>query len=228
MNSQEQYLTKAWKRYHKALAKPESPGDLLSAKDYLTERGIFTNRVIGEYGLGVVLNPLAGDERFQGMLSIPYQTRNGVKALKFRNLNAGAKPKYAQRAGQEVRLYNTKAYFAATDVIGIAEGEMDAIVATEHLGIPTIGIPGAEMWKAHKEFWAPVFRNFQKVLVFRDGDDAGKSLAEAVTDSLGYRCRVIDPPDGEDVGSMVGSGRTAELSAKLADNDNEEGEEDGD
>ena len=41
-----------------------------------------------KYELGFVAEPLPGDERFQGMLSIPYLTPAGVQAIKFRSLNA--------------------------------------------------------------------------------------------------------------------------------------------
>jgi DNA primase len=160
------------------------------------------------------------------MLVIPYLTKAGVKAIRFRNLGEG-KPKFAQHAGQPARLYNTAAYFKADDTIGLAEGEIDAIAATEYLGVPTIGIPGAEMWTAHRAIWAPIFKNFARVLIFRDGDQAGQDLADAVSESLKYRARVISPPSGEDVSSMVAAGREKELTEKIANID-EDDEDDGD
>lgn len=190
----------------------------------MDSHGIFSVGIVEKYQLGFVADPLPGDERFRGMLAIPYLTRSGgVRAIRFRNL-VGGKPKIAQHSGQEVRLYNTLALFDAADLIGIAEGEADAICATERLGIPTVGIPGAEMFKAHKDIWAPVFKDFGRVLVFRDGDDAGKNLAETVTDALRWRVQVIDPPDGEDISSMVATGRADELTAKLADSNEEDWE----
>jgi len=231
LNSHERYLERASQRYHRALLNPEDPGELLGVKDYLTEHAIFSAAIIAAYRLGAVVRPMPGDERFAGMMAIPYLTRNGVKALKFRNL--GGHPKYAQRTGQSVRLYNTAAYFAADGVIGIAEGEVDAIVATERLGIPTIGVPGAEMWKAHRDIWLPAFRNFQRVLMFTDGDAInektglrpGEELGKAVAESLGWRVRIIDCPEGEDVSSMVAAGRGDELKAKFAEDDDEDDDE---
>ena len=230
MNSRDRYLAKASRTYHNQLKLRNGSRDGLNGiKDYLTEHGIFDKRIRDRYQLGVVSEPLPGDERFSGMMSIPYLSRGGVKAIKFRNI--GGKPKYAQHTGQAVRLYNVAAFFAAGDVIGIAEGEIDAIVATERLSIPTIGVPGAEMWKAHRTIWTPIFKNFQTVYVFTDGDpiDAltgrrpGEELGTAITESLKWRARVIPSPEGEDVGSMVAAGRAKELLDKLPADDDDEG-----
>jgi hypothetical protein len=194
----------------------------------LTDHGIFSPRIVSTYRLGVVDNPLSGDERFKDMLVIPYLSKAGVKAIRFRNLGEG-KPKFAQHAGQSARLYNVAAYFRADETIGLAEGEIDAIAATECLGVPTIGIPGAEMWTAHRAIWAPIFKNFSRVLIFRDGDQAGQDLADAVTESLKYRARVISPPAGEDVSSMIAAGREKELTEKIKNIDeDDDGDRDDD
>ena len=216
LNSLERYLAKASKTYHRQLAESESLDDHPTIGRYLTDHGIAEGRIVATYRLGVVGEPLPGDERFAGMLVIPYLTRGGVKTIRFRNMNGG-KPKFAQHAGQKTRLYNAAAYFKADDTIGITEGEIDAIVATEILGIPTMGIPGAQMWSAHKSIWVPVFKNFSRVLVLRDGDDAGQELADAVSDSLKWRARTIEIPKGEDVSSMVAAGRQDEILSKIGD-----------
>jgi hypothetical protein len=197
----------------------------------LTDHGIFDKRIRDQYRLGAVFDPLPGDERFSGMMSIPYLTRGGVKAIKFRNIG-GKGSKYAQHPGQAVRLYNVAAFFAAGEQIGIAEGEIDAIVATERLGIPTIGVPGTEMWTAHKAIWAPIFKNFQTVYVFTDGDPVdpktgrrpGEDLGAAIAESLKWRARIVASPEGEDVGSMVAAGRAQELLSKLQKDDDEDEE----
>lgn len=178
----------------------------------MTDHGVVTTNAntVKLYQLGVVIDPMPGDERFKGWLSIPYLTPRGVKGIRFRNLS-GNEPKIGQHNGQSGRLFNTKAYFADTPVIGIAEGEIDAIVATERLGLPTMGVPGASMWAAHKAIWAPLFKNFSTVLVLRDGDQAGKDLADQITETLKLRARVVDMPEGEDVSSMVAKDRAEEL-----------------
>jgi len=62
--------------------------------------------------LGIVLNPLPGDERFRGWLAIPYLTRRGgTKAIRFRNLTGNDDAKVGQHKGQPIRIYNSEALF---------------------------------------------------------------------------------------------------------------------
>lgn len=210
-----------------------------AGRQYLADHGIKGREQIefvDKYQYGVVIKPLPGDERFTGMLAIPYLTPRGVRAIKFRRLDDG-KPKFAQVAGQGVRLYNTQAYFDADEVIGIAEGEIDAAIATERLGLPTLGIPGAEMWIAHNDIWAHLFKNFQRVLILADGDPEmtitrnsqetkirpGEEFAKTIVASLKLKARIIQCPEGEDVSSMVAAGRAAELADQFSDD--EEGDD---
>jgi DNA primase len=111
-----------------------------------------------------------------------------------------------QPPGQKPRLYNTAAYFMADRVIGITEGEIDAIVTTEILGVPSMALPGAESWRGQSHIWGPIFKDFRVVLIFADGDDAGKKMAENVSRSVGWRARTIQCPDGQDVSSMIMAG----------------------
>ena len=179
---------------------------------YLTEHGIGEYAIAQQYGLGYVAEPLPGDERFEGMLAIPYLHGDSPVAIKYRNLSSG--PKYAQHHGQKPRLYNANAYFRADHIIGIAEGEMDAVAASERLGIPSVGVPGVDTWGKMAEVWRPIFKDFQHVMIFADGDEAGKGFAAGVAEDLGWRARIVQCPDGEDVGSMCAKGRTEELRAK--------------
>jgi len=204
---------------------------------YLYDHGLDVNengakRIISKYQLGLVVKPVnKGDARFSGMLAIPYITKAGIRAIRFRNLgDAGGK--YAQHTGQTARLFNTNAYFSNNDDIGIAEGEIDAIIATEFLGIPTLGIPGVESWTAHRKIWAPGFKDFRTVFVFTDGDPInkltqkrpGEELGRAIQDSLGFKVRLVESPEGQDVSSMVASNRKQELLEQMK----EEPEDDGD
>lgn len=184
------------------------PGcDPSGATRYLKEHAIDQSIAI-RYELGFVGDPLPGDERFAGMLSIPYLSPGGVQALKFRNVASTGGGKYAQHHGQKARLFNTLAYFEAGTTVGISEGEMDAIAATERLGIPTLGVPGATNWN---ELWTPLFKDFQKVLIFADGDDPGRGFALRIAEQIGWRARIVQCPDGEDVSSLACAGRLAEI-----------------
>jgi 5S rRNA maturation endonuclease (ribonuclease M5) len=165
------------------------------------------------YQLGYVVNPAPQDRRFRGMLVIPYITRNGIKAIKFRcmedhdhNIHGG---KYGVPAGQGARVYNPEAYFDAFNTIGICEGEIDALVATEVIGIPTIGIPGVEMWKGHVDQWKHTLKDYDEVIVFGDGDEAGKRMARQIQEDLGTRALIAQMDTGEDLASSVAKGNAA-------------------
>lgn len=209
-NSQSAYLARASETYARQLEKVSPVRDTYGAIPYLTEHGLGYAAAM-RYQLGIVDEPMPGDDQFRGMLSIPYLSRAGVMALKFRQLAQGASPKYQQRAGQKVRLYNVAAYFAADDVIGLAEGEIDAISATESLGLPTIGIPGTQMWAANERTWRPVFKDFRAVVLFRDGDTAGREMSKELASAIGWRLRTVACPDGMDVSSAVAAGLADEL-----------------
>jgi hypothetical protein len=184
--------------------------------DYLRSHAL-GYQVAKKYKIGCVINPEPGDERFYNSLSIPYLTRHGPRAIKYRMLTG--KQKFDARAGQAPRLYNTVACFSGLDYIGIAEGEIDAIVATEKLGIPTLGVPGTEMWNGNKHVWKPLFKDFETVFVFADGDPEneitglrpGAELAKNIADTIGMRVRIIQCPEGWDVSSMVAAGKAQEL-----------------
>lgn len=177
---------------------------------YLTEHGIGEYAIASKYRLGYVAEPLQGDQYYAGRLAIPYLSRSGPVSIKFRRLgDHGAK--FLYHAGQKHRLYNTTVYHEADSTIGICEGEIDAIVATERLGIPTLGIPGAKAWQEKANIWRPIFKDFRRVWVFADGDDAGMGLASDVAESLGWRARIVQCDPGEDVSSTVASGRADSL-----------------
>jgi hypothetical protein len=204
---------------------PNSAAEIVRAgKGYLAVHGIDSRDVVDKYRLGIVANPLPGDERFAGMLCVPYLSRRGgVKAIKFRKLS-GDGPKVAQYQNQAARLYNTRAWFDADDVIGLTEGEPDAICATQNLTftrrgktypLPSMGIPGAEMWAAHEPVWSICFKDVRTVFVFCHGDQAGRELGRQIAESLRWRTTVIDMPDGEDVSSLVASGKADWFTEKL-------------
>jgi hypothetical protein len=209
-------------RYHRQLATGEGTETAGNARLYLLGHGINDFAIVEKYCLGVVEEPLPGDERFTGMLSIPYLSRRGgVKAIKYRALT-GDGPKMAQYPGQEARLYNTDAWFAAGESIGLTEGEIDAICATERLGLPSMAVPGAEVWAAHERVWRIAFKDMRTVFVLCDGDQPGRELGRQVAASLGWRARVVNLPDGQDVSSMVAAGNSAWLTDRLASEDEED------
>lgn len=166
-----------------------------TAQGYLRGRGI-EDRAQRRFGLGVVSGRLTEHAAYAGMISIPYMTRlGGVCAIKFRQPyelpDDDESPKYLAPAGQATRIYNSMAFDLADKLgyIGITEGEFDAMILDYHCGIPSVGIPGVDTWKKHPE-WKELFRGYDRVLMFRDGDDKGGDLAERIQLDI-EQCRIV-------------------------------------
>lgn len=224
LTARKKYLSRAASAYHGQLRTlGEEHREVVST--YLREHGIMDWDIINKYQLGFVTSPLAGDHRFTGMLSIPYLSRSGVDSIRFRNLRQGGGSKMAVHTGQGHRLYNTRALFDPGETIGITEGEVDAIAATERLGLPTVGVPGAKNWDSLH--WKPHFKNFTRVIIFADGDTednelAGQAFAKMIAEDLGWRGVQVQCPTGEDVASMVAKDRAAELQAMYSTSNEED------
>ena len=147
--------------------------------------------------LGVVAEAEIGHEQFTGRLSIPYVTKTGVVDLRFRSLNPAVEPKYMGMTGAETRMYNVLDIERAGDFIGICEGEIDTLTLSSLVGIPCVGVPGANSWKKH---YTRLLADFERVFVFADGDQPGKEFATSLARELPVT--IIQLPDGQDVNSM--------------------------
>src|SRR4051812_39466457 len=109
------------------------------AEEYLAGRGI--SRAIAEsHRLGVVVDPMPGQEGMRGRLAIPALGRgNTVYSLRFRALHNVDSFKYLGLPGVDLRLFNVRALHEAGDTIHIAEGELDAI-SLGAAGLPAVGV----------------------------------------------------------------------------------------
>lgn len=173
------------------------------AAEYLEGRGI-TEATAVSARLGVVDEPVHGDPdaAFQ-RLSIPYATRSGVVDLRYRCIRdhdcgeVGC-PKYLGRPGATLRLYGVDDLVSAGDTIAVTEGELDRLILRQ-LGHPAVGLPGAESWKRH---WHRLFEDFQRVVVFGDGDAAGVRFIRKFLDQFPQSTEAVQLPEGEDVNSM--------------------------
>ena len=169
--------------------------NILVAEDYLKSRGI-TPEVARLARLGVVTEPEPGHEAFIGRLAIPYLTKSGVVDIRFRALNPAVEPKYMGMAGTDTKLYNVLDIERAGDWIGICEGELDTLTMSRLVGVPCVGVPGANSWKKH---YTRLLADFERVFVFADGDQPGREFASSLAREL--PCTVITFGDGEDVNS---------------------------
>ena len=185
--SQKDLLGKATRKYSE---------NIHLAEDYLASRGI-SLAVARAARLGVVEEPDAGHEAFIGRLAIPYVTKTGIADLRFRSLNPAVEPKYMGMAGATTRMYNVLDIERAGDFIGVCEGELDTITLSACIGIPCVGVPGANSWKKH---YTRLLADFERIFVFADGDQPGKEFASSLARELPVT--IIQLPDGHDVNSM--------------------------
>ena len=177
------------------LATAKYAANIFQAEDYLASRGI-TREAARLARLGVVVEPDVGHEAFQGRLSIPYITKTGVVDLRFRSLNPAVEPKYMGMTGVETKMYNVLDIERAGDFIGVCEGEVDTLTLSSMVGIPCVGVPGANSWKKH---YTRLLADFERVFVFADGDQPGKEFATSLSRELPVT--IISMEDGEDVNS---------------------------
>ena len=190
------WLGKTAERYHESLRENEA---VLS---YLEQRDLGLDVAHG-YRLGVVAEPDPLHEDYRGRLSIPYLTPTGVVSMRFRCLeDHDCKEehcaKYLQPKDEPTHVYNVAALHTADTVIGICEGELDAIASTES-GLPAVGIPGVNNWKP---FWDRLFDDFERVLILGDGDTAGRAFASKLAHSIpGGEAKVM--PVDTDVNSFI-------------------------
>lgn len=213
MTGLDEHLELSAETYSQQLRLVTSPHSLI---DYLRGHALARTDIIDKYRLGYVSEPLLGDEQFRGMLAIPYLTQAGVRSMKYRCVldhacNDLSHAKYAQPTGQRQRLFNTAAYFTEGDIVGICEGEVDAITLTEHINIPTLGVPGASQWSKSGAYWKLALKDFEAVLIFADGDEPGLNLAKQIAGDVGWRARVVRCDPGQDASSMIVAGETKTL-----------------
>lgn len=166
------------------------------AGGYLESRGV-TKEAALAVSLGVVTEPEPGHEQYLGRLSIPYITKTGVVDLRFRSLNPAVEPKYMGMTGAETKMYNVLDIEKAGDYIAVCEGEIDTITLSKLVGIPAVGVPGANAWKRH---YTRLLADFERVFIFADGDTSGRDFANSLARELPVT--VLQLPDGEDVNSM--------------------------
>lgn len=188
--SQKNYLEKAASAYHHQID--------AGGAAYLTGRGI-GKEVAATYRLGSVVEPLVGDDDYEGRLSIPYITpAGGVVDIRYRALMPEQTPKYLSRTGAESKLYNVSALLKNSETIAICEGEIDAITMDALVGIPAVGVPGANNWRRHFRL---LFEDYTQVLIMCDGDQAGKEFGKRISSELDG-ATVIHCPEGSDVNDL--------------------------
>ena len=173
------------------------------AINFLADRGI-SKEVADQYLLGTIVLPVAGHENYKGWLSIPYLTVMGhCVGFKFRRLDEG-KPKYGAPLGQKGHLYNVSDIILSSEYIAVCEGELDTIIASAILGVPAVGVPGVQAWKAH---FNRMFTGYGRVYVIGDNDlkddgtNPGAEFSRMVAQEIG-NATIVSLPAGMDLNDL--------------------------
>lgn len=199
--------------------------DVTGAHAYLANRGI-DQATATKFRLGYVKTPITGHEQYTGRLAIPYITPSGVVDIRFRcladhNCKDHGHGKYMTQAGHRARLYYTPAIITAHDTIAICEGELDAIILNK-LGIPAVGVAGAQAWQS--DYYPRIFADFSTILIFGDGDEAGRAFARNIANDL-PEATIINMPDDYDITDLYLDGGNDALLDRAGLNQTAEGEQ---
>ena len=176
-------------------------GNVWDVMPYLMGRGLTMGTVDG-FRLGVVTDPDPEYLAYEGMLCIPYLSKDGLpltvrfRCAKDHSCKEHGHPKYRSLPGDPARLFNIAALHRAGETIGLCEGELETMILRQ-CGYEAVAVPGATAWKAH---YPQVFAGYSKVLVCADGDEAGGKMIATVRKAL-WNAEVINIPNGEDVNS---------------------------
>lgn len=165
--------------------------------DYLLGRGI-TGEAALTHRLGYVKEPMIGDEQYTGRLAIPYLTPTGTVDIRYRAVHPDDSPKYMSRSGAQQHIYNVLAFQQDSDLIAICEGELDTIITHSMVGIPAVGMPGAQAWK---NWYARAFADYRRVFVLCDGDQPGRDMGKKIMQAIDVAVTVV-MPDGMDVNEV--------------------------
>ena len=142
-------------------------------EDYAVEKGLNINFLIG----------LRIETKKDGTaVAIPYYDTDGnFVAYRYRNNPYSDGPRFYWDKGSKAIPYGLQYLKNFSDeYIILVEGESDCHAMIEN-DIQVIGIPGAENFK--KEF-APYFKNFKKVYIHNEEDEAGQKFVETVSSLL--------------------------------------------
>lgn len=183
-------LNKTTETYYQQLK--ESPIGI----EYLKTRGI-TGDVAQRFRLGFVQEPMAGHDKMQGMLSIPYVTPLGTVAVRFRRLH-GDGGKYHQEAGSRSPLYNVRDLHRPEAYLAVCEGELDAVVMSGLCGVPAVAIAGTGQWQKQGRFYRRLLADYDRVLIVMDPDQKGQEIVPDILKKVPNAVNYVLPADVND------------------------------
>lgn len=164
-----------------------------SGHQYLRSRGIM-EEVAKYFGVGV----FAGRGSMSGRLVIPIQNERGeLVAYTGRSLD-GSEPKYKLPAGfhKSVELFNLdRAGAVDRERVIVVEGFFDCM-KVHQAGCPhVVALMGCSLSESQERLLRP----FKSVILFLDGDDAGREAARSIAARLvhSHFVKVVSLPEGK-------------------------------
>jgi 5S rRNA maturation endonuclease (ribonuclease M5)/KaiC/GvpD/RAD55 family RecA-like ATPase len=192
------------------------------ALDYLVAERGFSMAVIEKQRLGVASGVYFREAGVTKALVIPYFHKHATTFVKYRTLPPDKKD-FSSPKGYEAGLYNEDVIVAGMDEILFVEGEADALACMSN-GVPNVvGVPGANVQKAH---WVTKLDRAapKKIYLLYDTDEVGQKAAKEMAARIGIeKCFNIVLPEftkddgtaGKDINDWFRVGHTLEEFAEL-------------
>jgi DNA primase len=143
---------------------------------YLKERGL-TEETAKKFGVGI----FPGKGSMQGRCVIPIHNRDGDLVAYAGRAVDGSEPRYKFPAGfrKSFELFNLHRVIGESPVV-VVEGFFDCMKVSQ-AGYPCVALMGSTMSDAQEHLIA---EDFGSVVLMLDGDDAGRSATEEISDRL--------------------------------------------
>lgn len=147
------------------------------------------------------------------VLFVPIFNQQGQMVnVRIRKVQEGYGPKVVQLPGTSpLHPYRMDDPVEFSEVLHICEGEIDAESLRVHVpGDSVWGLPGTSIWK--DEWNLRVAQVRPRVILWMDGDMAGRLASRKISDRLTYsgvRCRRVTLPKGKDVNDLLLEGKLA-------------------
>lgn len=164
------------------------------AHPYVLQRGI-TAETATTFGVGF----FPGRGSMSGRVVIPIHNNNGeLVAYAGRSID-GTEPKYRLPTGfkKSAELFNLHRVRALSDCdrVIVCEGFFDCMKVHQAGFSAVVGLMGSSLSDAHEKS----LKKYARVILFLDGDDAGREAAHTISQRLAHHTfvRIIDLPDGK-------------------------------
>jgi DNA primase len=143
---------------------------------YVIERGL-TEEIARKFGVGI----FPGKGSMQGRCVIPIHNRDGELVAYVGRAIDGSEPRYKFPTGfrKSLELFNLHRVIGEPSVV-VVEGFFDCMKVSQ-AGYPCVALMGSTMSDAQEQLIAEYFGS---VILMFDGDDAGRSATEEISDRL--------------------------------------------